>query len=159
MNYKFKIGEKIKVMDGEHIPNYCGGWNRKMEHLIGKTYEIKEQRRSFFYDHNFYIIIDENGTDWWIDERGAVKVESFEFPIIIVDEVTESGRHRVTASQGDFKGIAICHPEDKFDYDFGVTLALGRLLQAKKKAKRLEELKKKKAATFAEYITTGYICW
>ena len=58
MNYKFRVGEKIKIMDGKHIPNYCGGWNRKMEHLIGKTYEIKERQHFIgFYENNFYVII------------------------------------------------------------------------------------------------------
>lgn len=153
-NYKFKIGDKIIIMDGKRIHQYFGGWYKEMKHLIGKTYKIEDRSSVACFYH--YKITDEIGNTWWIDERGAIKAQAdqvYEHPIVITDEITKSGRHKVVASQGEFKGIAICHPEDEFDYDFGVTLALGRLLQAKKEAK------KKKAATSAKYITTAYICW
>lgn len=158
MEFKFKVGDEIRILDGSKIEGYAGCWTGQMSELIGKTYKI---RKSFIYARGnkpAYAIKDEHDHYWTIDERGALKVED-ELPIVITSSITKSGRHKIVAYQDKIEGIAICHPEDKFDYDFGVTLALGRLLQAKKKAKRLEELKKKNAATSAEYTTTAYIYW
>ena len=166
MNYKFEVGDKVRILDGSKIEDYFGTWNPRMSNLVGKVYTITDRNVSYNGKRFYYEV--NCGKDWVFDERGLELVyEETEEPITIRDEYSKNGRHVVTATQNTEYGIligkAICHPEDKFDYDFGVILALGRLLQAKlqakKEAKRLEELKKKNAATSAEYTTTAYICW
>lgn len=40
MKHKFKIGDKVRVLDGSNIRNYTGGWYEYMNKYVGKEYTI-----------------------------------------------------------------------------------------------------------------------
>ena len=40
MKHKFKVGDKVRVLDGSNIKNYTGGWYEYMNKYVGKVYTI-----------------------------------------------------------------------------------------------------------------------
>ena len=164
--YKFKVGDMIKILDGHGIEDYAGGWYPdEMSHLIGKTYKIFE---IYVPKYGFseggkrtrYRIKDEHGNEWSIDARGAEKVE-INSSILIREHISKKGRHVIEAWQGGVVGSAVCHPEDEFDYFYGADLALERLRDALKRKARKEAVAKKKAEIEAlmenNYMTKGFV--
>lgn len=169
--HKFEVGDMIKVLDGHGIKNYAGGWYPdEMNHLIGNTYKIFE-----IYDpwddckllgqseeRIRYRIRDGKGLTWSIDARGAEKVEKNP-SIFISEHISKKGRRVVQAWQDEVTACAVCHPDDPFDYFYGVRLALKRLVRAQKEKARKEFVAKKKAEIKAampienNYITKGFV--
>lgn len=124
MKAKFKVGDKVKILDGSEIRNYCGGWVSRMEKYIGKYATVAE--------------IDKKGGDARIgyrfkeycflwDERGLAPAKSE--TIIIYRKDNEV----VALDKGTGKkGIAKCSPEDEFDFMIGAKLAFERLTTERK---------------------------
>lgn len=158
--YKFKVGDMIKILDGHKIEDYAGGWYPDdMNHLIGKVYKIfdiytPDEGRTR------YRIRDGKGLDWSIDERGAEKVEKNN-SILITEHMSKKGRRVVEAWQDGVTACAVCHPEDEFDYYYGIGLALKRLKEAQAREAKKAEIAKKKAEIEAlmenNYMTKGFV--
>ena len=162
---KFEVGDMIKILDGHRIEDYAGGWyHDDMKHLIGKTYKIFE-----IYEPTFgltangqprYRIRDEYGSAWSIDERAAEKVEK-NHSIFISEHISKKGRRVVQVWQDDITACAVCHPDDPFDYFYGVKLAIRRLENARKTKARKEAVAKMKAKIEASmennYMTKGFV--
>ena len=64
---KFKVGDKVKILDGSGINNYSGGWNDYMSEQIGKISEVIEVYELMFPDKVAYRLKDLYC--FW-DERG-----------------------------------------------------------------------------------------
>ncbi len=64
---KFKVGDKVKILDGSGINNYSGGWNDYMSEQIGKISEVIEVLELMFPDKVAYRLKDLYC--FW-DERG-----------------------------------------------------------------------------------------
>ena len=159
---KFKIGDMIKILDGNGIEDYAGGWYPDdMNHLISKTYKIFDIYVPEYRGERVrYRIRDEKGDPWSIDARGAVKVEK-NSSILISEHISKKGRRVVEAWQEGVMACAVCHPEDEFDYYYGIELALKRLKEAQKREARKEAIAKKKAEIEAlmenNYIAKGFV--
>lgn len=160
--HQFKVGDMIKILDGNGIKGYAGGWYPDvMNHLIGNTYKIFN-----IYDPEDrgervrYRIRDGIGNTWSIDARGAEKVEKNN-SILISEHISKKGRRVVEAWQNGVVGSAVCHPEDEFDYYYGIDLALERLREAQKREAKKAEIAKKKAEIEAlmenNYMTKGFV--
>lgn len=162
---KFEVGDMIKILDGHGIEDYAGGWYPDdMNHLIGKTYKIFD-----IYEPTIglpadrqprYRIKDEHGNEWSIDERAAEKIETNK-PILISEHISKKGRRVVEAWQDKVVGYAVCHPEDEFNYYYGIELALKRLKEAQEREAKKAEIAKKKAEIEAlmenNYMTKGFV--
>lgn len=160
--HQFKVGDMIKVLDGYGIEDYAGGWYPDcMNHLIGNTYKIFD-----IYDPKDrgkrvrYQIRDGIGETWSIDARGAEKVEK-NHAIYIHEHISKKGRRVVQAWQDEVTACAVCHPEDEFDYFYGVDLALERLRKAQEREAKRAKIAKKKAEIEAlmenSYIVKGFV--
>lgn len=158
-NCKFKVGDMIRILDGHGIEDYAGGWYPDdMNHLIGKTYKIFEV---YIPGNGFtesgkrprYRIRDEKGCAWSIDARGAEKVEKND-SILITEHISKKGRRVVKAWQNGIVGSAVCHPEDEFDYYYGIELALKRLKEAQTREAKKAEIE---ASMENSYIAKGFI--
>lgn len=42
INTKFKAGDKVRILDGSNIENYCCGWSVGMSKDVGTTHTVKE---------------------------------------------------------------------------------------------------------------------
>ena len=121
---KFKVGDKVEILDGSKIPNYAGGFSIFMRDYIGKTATISKIHRSRL--SNTYYELIEVGCVW--DERGLKLVTDHDEKIVI----TTDGK-TTTAKKYDGKtvvktAVAKCSPDDKFDFDTGAKIAFDRLI-------------------------------
>lgn len=86
---KFKVGDKIKLLDGSGIPNYSGMFSPGMNLFVGTTSVIND----IVYDkykNVFRYYVDSNEYCW--DERGVELAPKADWKVLIVpvnDEVTE----------------------------------------------------------------------
>ena len=68
---KFKIGDKVRILDGADIEDYAGGWVDDMYHYIGKIYTVR-------FADEFGVRLENSDYRW--DERGLELVEAAEQP-------------------------------------------------------------------------------
>lgn len=113
MKFKFKVGQRVRVLDGSKISDYMCGWNPRMIFDVGKTVTIIEQISN--RSKPAYRVAE---TDWSYDERGLaalsdignVKKIIFNDPATIV-LWTDGSKTVVKTHNEDFdaeKGIAMC---------------------------------------------------
>ena len=64
---KFKVGDKVRILDGSSIEKYTGHWHKKMSDYIGKTSEIKDVIEKGYVGRTAYYL---KGLRYIWDERG-----------------------------------------------------------------------------------------
>lgn len=73
---KFKVGDKVRVLDGSNIPNYANNWVSSMNEYVGKigdiTYIDRFQDGRISYRVNFH----DGNVPYYYDERGLEFVEN-----------------------------------------------------------------------------------
>ena len=122
---KFKVGDKVYLLDGSKISNFAGGWIiDAMKECIGEIAEIT----GIDNFSNGYNIKLKNGDYLTWDERAmceASNKESKNESIVIYSD----GRV-VTALNKNTKEkcIAKCNPKDKYDFETGAIIAFSRLI-------------------------------
>ena len=114
MEFKFKIGQKVRVLDGEDIENYVCGWNPYMNRWIGHVVTI--ERCVEGVRHLPAYEVKENS--WTFDERGLKALSSSDYikKIIFNDPATiilwnDGSKTVVKAHNEPFdpeKGVAMC---------------------------------------------------
>lgn len=118
--YKFKVGDKVRILDGSKFEDYCGGWIDDMKRHIGKIATIK----SFYSYCNAQkqkgYCLEEFNYGW--DERGLELVK----PEKII--IYRNGSEVIAKNTATGKtGVARCNPADEFDFETGAKLAFDRL--------------------------------
>ena len=126
---KFKVGDKVEILDGSKIKNYTGNFTLPMKKYIGKTMKIAEINTH--YEGRTAYCMTETGYMW--DERGLKLVTDNNKKIVI----TTDGK-TTTAKLYDSKNViktvkAKCSPEDEFDFNTGALIAFGRLTDSELK--------------------------
>lgn len=117
---KFKVGDKVKILDGSMISFYAGGWTSSMREYIGKVATIKSVEE-FFNGRTGYHMEE---FDFVYDERGLELAEKTQ-PIVIY----RKDREVIALDKNTGKtGIARCCPDDEFDFQTGAKLAFERLI-------------------------------
>ncbi len=71
---KFKLGDKVRVLDGSSIKDYSGGWNGYMTKFVGNVYTIRKRYENYDGTRFAYQISDDVGGHLF-DERGLELVE------------------------------------------------------------------------------------
>lgn len=95
MDYKFKIGDKVRVLDGSTIPNYTGCW--AMDRFVGQIGIVTE--RLYHFGKPAYKI--NSLGNYTYDERGLELVETEE-------EVTDdNGIDKITITEEKIKEVGI----------------------------------------------------
>lgn len=121
---KFKVGDKVKILDGSKIENYTGGWNTwGMKGDVGKVVTIKEVEKKD--DGRVGYRMNEVVCVW--DERGlelVTKAEDKETIVIYRDGNEVIAFNKKTKE----KAVAKCNPSDKFDFKVGAKIAFDRLM-------------------------------
>lgn len=111
---KFKVGDKVRILDGSMFSNYAGGWTYDMRKYIGQVATIE----SVSSVHGYYM--KEIPYKW--DERGLELVKEETIVVYRKDNKVIA----LDKSTGK-KAVARCCPEDTFDFETGAKLALNRL--------------------------------
>lgn len=117
MKRKFKVGDRVRVLDGSNIPNYYGGWaSVAMSKQIGKIYEIAS-----YLGNGGYVL---NGSVFGWDERGLELADKKETIVIY-----RKGDEVIALDKVSGKtGVAKCGRNDTFDFATGARIAFERLL-------------------------------
>lgn len=124
---KFKIGDKVRILDGSKINKYTGGWNKiDMSNHIGEVHKIIDIHETCGDSPCAAYTLDFEGScrfyKW--DERGLELVSK---KIVITTDgktttaVLYDGKQRIKEAK------AVCAPTDEFNFKYGAALALSRL--------------------------------
>jgi hypothetical protein len=120
---KFKVGDKVRILDGSKIENYTGCWNIFMDVCVGEVYTIKSVNRDWT-DGRVSYRLNDVFFDW--DERGLELVSEQKIVIITDGRITKARLYKDEKLVG--QAVARCAPDDKFDFNVGAGLAFTRLM-------------------------------
>jgi len=120
---KFKVGDKVRILDGSKIENYTGKWDSFMNFCVGNVYTIKSVNRDWTDGRVSYRLNDVI-FDW--DER-CLELAS-EKKIVITTHGKNTFATLYDGKKVVSKAFASCAPDDKFDFDVGARLAFERLM-------------------------------
>lgn len=70
---KFKIGDKVKILDGSEIKDYTGSWASGMKKYVGNACKISSVDEEWGNGRVSYQLVKGGSYDW--DERGLELVE------------------------------------------------------------------------------------
>lgn len=118
---KFKVGDRVRVLDGSKIEGYNGSWVSQMVEYVGNVYTIAK-----IFPSGAYRLKD---IPFVYDERGLERAENPGKIVITTDgEITTAKLYQ--HGEPTRKAVAKCSPEDTFDFAIGAKLALARLIDA-----------------------------
>ena len=130
---KFKVGDKVRILDGSKINNYAGGWTKKMGRYVGEVYKVAnvvhDSSDSSYILEGFAYVWDERGLERCGNETIVIYRKDNE--VIALDKRTGK------------KAIAKCSPEDTFDFNIGAKLAFERIMNSNKERIDVEDMRKK----------------
>ncbi len=116
---KFKVGDKVRILDGSKIKDYTGGWC--MGNHIGEIHTIKSVNTNSYGRRIGYRFTD---IECVYDERGLAPVK----PETIV--IYRNGDEVIALDKSTGKkAVAKCSPKDEFDFSIGAKLAFERLFR------------------------------
>lgn len=132
---KFKVGDKVRILDGSKIKNYAGGWTTKMGRYVGDVYKVAnvvhDSIDSSMYEYEL------EGVNYVWDERGLERCGNETIVIYRKDNEVIALDKRTGK-----KAIAKCSPEDTFDFNIGAKLAFDRLMNGNKESITVEDMRK-----------------
>lgn len=115
---KFKVGDKVRILDGSKIKGYTGGWFSHMTRHVGKITTIESLYLSPGSQNSCLL----EGSPYRWDERGLELVKP-EKIIIFRNGAEVIAKNTATGKTG----VARCNPADEFDFNTGAKLAFERL--------------------------------
>ena len=111
---KFKVGDKVRILDGSNIENYTGGWIPEMGRYVGEIHEISNVEHLSSGSTNYRL----EGVAYVWDERGLERCGNETIVIYRKDNEVIALDKRTGK-----KAIANCSLEDTFDFNIGAKLA------------------------------------
>ena len=133
---KFKVGDKVRILDGSKIENYAGGWTTKMGRYVGEVYKVANVAHYNSLSNMYEYELE--GVNYVWDERDLERCGNETIVIyrkgndvIALDKRTGK------------KAIAKCSPEDTFDFNIGAKLAFERLMNSDKESINVEDMRNK----------------
>lgn len=138
MKFKYRIGEKVTVLDGSEAQHYAAGWIDPMNRYVGKTLRVMHQQSDGGYP--VYKLVDGGG--WSYDERylapaNSVAPTTSDRIVVYIDKKDPSKVIAKDVSTGR-TGVAKCSPEDTFNFYTGAKLAMDRLLGVEEMEQKIE---------------------
>ena len=86
---KFKVGDKVKILDGSNIEGYIGSWiSDSMEKYVGRiltiSHIISDDNNGVLYKmQDAYFAFDERGLELAEKENNTMKVKNINMPEIV----------------------------------------------------------------------------
>lgn len=146
---KFKVGDKVRILDGSKIIGYTGGWGHGMKRHIGEIATIKSITKCWGTPDYCYRL-EEFSYIW--DERGLGLVK----PEKII--IYRNGAEVVAKNTATGKtGVAKCNPADEFDFNTGAKLAFERLTNPKPEKPKYYSGKVVCVSAFSDFFTKGKV--
>ena len=124
--HKFKVGDKVRILDGSKIQDYAGGWVYTMGNFVGREAPIKSLKNCI--GRPAYHLYG-NVCTW--DERGLELVEQKD-TIVIYRKSNETIAIRKENGKEVKRAVAKCSPDDTYDFQTGAKIAMDRLFEPEK---------------------------
>lgn len=120
--FKFKIGDRVRILDGSNIDGYIGGWcGYEMVKHVGHVYTVENAEKR--PQGNCYRMKGFPVSRYVWDERGLE-------PFVLSENIVIFRKGSKVTAKNTFTGktgVAKCSPDDEFDYYTGARIALDRL--------------------------------
>lgn len=132
---KFKVGDKVRVLDGSKIKDYTGGWCDSLKPYTGLNYTVidvldfADGRVGYKLQGAGFFAFDERSLKR--AEQETIVIYRKDNEVIALDKATGK------------KAIAKCSPEDTFDFNIGAKLAFDRLVNSNKESITVEDMRKR----------------
>lgn len=141
MDYKFKIGDRVKILDGSNIDGYTGGWCASMFKYCGEIATVAACG-TINGKHCYNLISDGGKVSGMIlfDERG-LKMANEERKVVITTDGTMTRAALYDGHKLIREAKAICSKDDTFDFEAGAKIAFDRLTAKPAEPKPKKELK------------------
>lgn len=168
MANKFKVGDKVIILDGSKIKNYTGTWSAEgMKKFVDEVRTVRSVHPEKHGRVSYYL----EGLIFKWDERGLELVEKkCEFKETLPQKIviTTDGKRTTAVLYDGKKRIkktsAVCNDDDTFDFMTGAKIACERLTEEKETERDLRELlkngvfgKERKSGKFV--IVNGYLIY
>lgn len=143
---KFKVGDKVRILDGSKIKNYADGWCSSLKRYIGHNstaidvLDFADGRVGYKLQGAGFFTFDERSLKR--AEQETIVIYRKDNEVIALDKGT------------DKKAIAKCSPEDTFDFNIGAKLAFDRLMNGNKESIAVEDMRKR-----LKSYCTGRLCF
>lgn len=145
---KFKVGDKVRILDGSKIKGYTGGWFSHLARRVGEIATIKCLGPASFSRNAYHL--EEFPYNW--DERGLELVK----PEKII--IYRNGAEVVAKNTATGKtGVAKCNPADEFDFNIGAKLAFERLINPEPEKPKYYTGKVVCVSAFSDFFTKGKV--
>lgn len=115
---KFKVGDKVRVLDGSKIENYFGGWI--MDEYVGSVQTI----RNLIKKRDIVVYQLKNNRFYW-DERGLELVNEGE-PMVQIDRVIFNDPATIVKWKDGTKTVVKCQEDDLYDPEKGLALCIAK---------------------------------
>lgn len=132
---KFKVGDKVRILDGSKIKNYTDGWCGSLKRYTGRNSTVIDVM-DFVDGRVGYKLY---GTDNFTFDERSLKYAEHETIVIYRKDNEVIALDKRTGK----KAIAKCSPEDTFDFNIGAKLAFDRLMNDNKESTIVEDMRKK----------------
>lgn len=132
---KFKVGDKVRILDGSKIKDYTGGWCDSLKLYTGHNstvidvMDFADGRVGYKLYGTGKLVFDERSLKHSEHENIVFYRKGNE--VIALDKRTGK------------KAIAKCSTEDTFDFNIGAKLAFERLMNGNKESITVEDMRKK----------------
>lgn len=145
MDFKFKIGDRVKILDGSKINRYTGGWcDAGMSKYCGSISTVIERGTTSdgrkYYTLNSDDINDKIKIALMFDERG-LKMANEERKIVITTDGTTTRAALYDGHKLVRESKTICSKEDTYDFESGAKIAFERLTAKPAESKPKKALK------------------
>lgn len=105
---KFKVGDKVRILDGSKIPNYVGSWvSHSMRGYVGDIDTVREVHTGYNGSLEYYL--NHHGFVW--DERGLERVKS-----ISRITITQDGELVTAKDEATGTGVTVNFDDEHKDF-------------------------------------------
>lgn len=117
---KFKVGDKVRILNGSHIDDYRGCWVDRMNNYVGQVRAIKKIGPTWcgVADYNL------EGIPFTWDERGLELVEATSNTLPDIVNVIYNRPATIVFWADGTKTVVKCQPRDKWSKEVGLAMAI-----------------------------------
>lgn len=117
---KFKVGDKVRILNGRHIDDYRGCWVDSMNNYVGQVRTIRKVGPTWcgVADYNL------EGIPFTWDERGLELVETTSNTLPDIVNVIYNKPATIVFWADGTKTVVKCQPGDKWSKEVGLAMAI-----------------------------------
>ena len=117
---KFKVGDKVRILNGRHIDDYRGCWVDSMNYYVGQVWTIRKVGPTWCGVTKYNL----EGNPFTWDERGLELVETTSNTLPDIVNVIYNKPATIVFWADGTKTVVKCQPGDKWSKEVGLAMAI-----------------------------------